>query len=67
MGRENRIRTAIQKFEENNLAKQFLKEEKNKYSQMEKCRRQFEYEELFKNRNFLIEWDINFLYFTILF
>jgi hypothetical protein len=34
---------------------------------MEKCRRQFEYEELFKNRNFLIEWDINFLYFTILF
>jgi hypothetical protein len=55
MGRENRIRTAIQKFEENNLAKQFLKEEKNKYSQMEKCRRQFEYEELFKNRNFLIE------------
>ena len=55
MGRENRIRTAIQKFEESNLAKHFLKEEKNKYSQMEKCKRQFEYEELFKNRNFLIE------------
>ena len=55
MGRENRIRTAIQKFEESNLAKQFLKEEKNKYSQMEKCKRQYEYEELFKNRNFLIE------------
>jgi len=55
MGRENRIRTAIQKFEESNYAKQFLKEEKNKYSQMEKCKRQYEYEELFKNRNFLIE------------
>jgi hypothetical protein len=55
MGRENRIRTAIQKFEENNIAKQFLKEEKDKYSQMEKCKRQYEYEELFKNRNFLIE------------
>ena len=55
MGRENRIRTAIQKFEESNYAKHFLKEEKNKYSQMEKCKRQFEYEELFKNRNFLIE------------
>ena len=55
MGRENRIRTDIQKFEESNLAKHFLKEEKNKYSQMEKCKRQFEYEELFKNRNFLIE------------
>jgi len=55
MGRENRIRTAIQKFEESNYAKQFLKEEKNKYSQMEKCKRQYKYEELIKNRNILIE------------
>jgi hypothetical protein len=61
MGRENRIRTAIQKFEENNLAKQFLKEEKNKYSQMEKCRRQYEYEELFKNRNSIFSFFVSLL------
>ena len=54
-GRENRIRTALQKFEENNYIKQFLKEEKAKYSQWEKSRRKLDYEELFKKRNFLIE------------
>ena len=55
LGRENRIKTAIQKFEENNYIKQLLKEEKTKFSQLEKCRRQFDYEDLFKKRNFLIE------------
>jgi len=55
IGRENRIKTAIQKFEENNYIKQFLKEEKAKYSQLEKGRRKYNYEELFKNKNFLIE------------
>ena len=36
IGRQNRIKTAIQKFEENNCVKQFLKEEQNKYSQLKK-------------------------------
>ena len=55
IGRENRIKTAIQKYEENNYVKQFLKEEKAKYSQLEKSRRILDYEEIFKKRNFLIE------------
>ena len=54
-GRQNRIRTAIQKVEENNCIKEFLKNEKEKYSQKEKSRRQYDYEELFRKRNFLIE------------
>ena len=36
IGRENRIRTAIQKFEENNYVKQFLKEEKSMLRECEK-------------------------------
>ena len=55
IGRENRIKTAIQKFEENNYIKQLLKDEKNKFSQMNKCRRQYDYEDLFRKKNFLIE------------
>ena len=55
IGRENRIKTAIQKYEENNYVKQFLREEKAKYSQYEKSRKLLDYEELFKKRNFLIE------------
>ncbi len=54
-GREYRIKTAIQKFEENNYIKQFLKEEKDKYSQLEKSKRKYNYEELFKKKNFVIE------------
>ena len=46
IGRENRIKTAIQKYEENNYVKQFLKEEKAKYSQLEKSRRILEIEEI---------------------
>ena len=55
IGRQNRIKTAIQKFEENNCVKQFLKEEQNKYSQLKKSIRLYEFEDLFKRRNFLIE------------
>ena len=55
LGRQNRIKTAIQKCEKNNYLKEFLKDEKEMFSDMEKCSRQINYEELFKNRNFVIE------------
>ena len=55
IGKQNRIRTAIQKFEQNNYMKEFLKDEKEMYSDLKKCNRQVDYEELFKNRNFIIE------------
>ena len=55
IGRQNRIKTAIQKWEKNNYLKEFLKDEKAMVSDVEKCNRQINYEELFKNRNFLIE------------
>ena len=55
IGRENRIRTAIQKYENYNFMKQFLKEEKNIFSDMEKCKRLSKYDEISKNRNFLVE------------
>ena len=55
IGRQNRIKTALQKFEKYNYMKEFLKDEKVMYSDMEKCNRQVNYDELFKNRNFLIE------------
>ena len=55
IGRQNRIKTAIQKFDQNNYMKEFLKDEKEMYSDLKKCIRQVNYEELFKNRNFIIE------------
>ena len=55
LGRENRIKTAILKVEENNFIKQYLENEKEKFSQIEKSKRQYDYEELFRKRNFLIE------------
>ena len=55
LGREKRIKTAIQKFEENNYIKQILKDEKYKRSQLEKSRKQYDYEDLFRKNNFLIE------------
>ena len=55
LGRQNRIKTAITKFEKNNYLKEFLKDEKEMFSDMEKCNRQVNYDELSKNRNFLIE------------
>ena len=53
--RENRVRTAIQKFENNNYLKMFLKEEKDIYSDMEKNKRLAMYDEISKNRNFILE------------
>jgi len=53
--RENRVRTAMQKFENNNYLKMFLKEEKDIYSDMEKNKRMAMYDEISKNRNFILE------------
>ena len=53
--RENRVRTAMQKFENNNYLKMFLKEEKDIYSDMEKNKRLAMYDEISKNRNFILE------------
>jgi hypothetical protein len=55
IGRENRIKTAIQKYEQNNFIKEYLRDEKEMYSNLEKCNKQVNYEEIFKNRNFVIE------------
>ena len=55
ISRQNRIKTAIQKSKENNYVKQLLKDEKDKFSQLRKCKRQYEFEDLVKRRNFLIE------------
>ena len=54
-GREKRIKTAIQKYEQNNFIKEYLRDEKEMYSNFEKCNKQVNYEEIFKNRNFVIE------------
>ena len=53
--RENRIRTAREKYENNNYMKMFLKEEKDIFSDMEKNKRLAMYDEISKNRNFIIE------------
>ena len=53
--KENRIKTAIQKYENNNYLKKFLGEEKNIYSDMEKGKRLAMYEEISRNRNFIFE------------
>ena len=55
MGRLNRIRTAVQRAEHNNIIKEFLQDEKKLYSDIEKANRQFNYDEIFKNKNFIIE------------
>ena len=55
LGRQNRIKTAMQKIEQSNYIKEYLKNEKEMVSSLKKCDRQVNYEELFKNRNFLIE------------
>ena len=55
LGRQNRIKTAIQKYEQSNYIKEYLKNEKEMVSSLRKCDRQINYEELFKNRNFIIE------------
>ena len=55
LGKQNRIRTALQKVENNRFMKIFLKEEKKIYSDMAKSKRISLYEENTKNRNFIIE------------
>ena len=55
IARQNRIKTDRQKVEQNNYIKLFLKDEKEMYSDLKKCNRQVNYEELFKNKNFIIE------------
>ena len=54
LGKQNRIRTALQKVENNKFMKIFLKEEKDIYSDMAKSKRIALYEENTKNRNFII-------------
>ena len=55
IGRENRIRTAKQKYENNQYMQMFLKEKKEIFSDMEKNKRLVIYDENSKNRNFIIE------------
>ena len=55
LGKQNRIRTALQKVENNLFMKLYLKEEKDIYSDMAKSKRIALYEENTKNRNFIIE------------
>ena len=55
LGKQNRIKTALQKVENNLFMKLYLKEEKDTYSDMAKNKRIAVYEENVKNRNFVIE------------
>ena len=55
MGKQNRIRTALQKVENNLFMKMYLKEEKDIYSDMAKSKRIAIYDENTKNKNFIIE------------
>ena len=55
LGRQNRIKTAIQKYEDNRFMKIYLKEEKDIYSNMEKSKRLSIYDERNKNMNFIFE------------
>ena len=53
--KENRIRTALNKYESNSYLKMFLEEEKNIYSDMQKTKKMANYDEITKNRNFIFE------------
>ena len=55
LGRQNRIRTAVQKVEANKYLAQYLKDERDQYSQLEKCNKKYIYEETFKKNNEFIE------------
>ena len=55
LGRQNRIKTAIQKYEDNRFMKIYLQEEKDIYSNMEKSKKRSIYDERSKNMNFIIE------------
>ena len=55
LGKQNRIRTALQKVENNLFMKLYLKEEKDIYSELMKSKRIALYDEHFRNKNFIIE------------
>ncbi len=55
LGKQNRIRTALQKVENNHFMKLYLKEEKDIYSDLMKSKRIALYDEHFRNKNFIIE------------
>lgn len=55
LGKQNRIKTAIQKYEDNRFMKIYLQEEKDIYSNMEKSKKLSIYDERSKNMNFIIE------------
>ena len=55
IGRENRIRTAKQKYENNQYMQMIKKKKKEIFSDMEKNKRLVIYDENSKNRNFIIE------------
>ena len=53
--RENRIRTALQRNEDINYMRKYLRNEKDIYSDMEKSKRLTLYDQSSKDRNFIIE------------
>mgnify|MGYP007070214207 FL=1 len=55
MAKQNRIKIALGKVEDNIFTKIFLKEEKDIYSDMEKNKRMSIYDENMKNRNLIVE------------
>ena len=55
LGKQNRIKTAIQKYEDNRFMKIYLQEEKDIYSNREKRKKLSIYDERSKNMNFIIE------------
>ena len=55
LGRQNRIRTAVQKVEANKYLKEYLKDEKDQYSQLGRYNEKYKYEESFKKNNEFIE------------
>ena len=55
LGKQNRIRTALQKVEDNCFMKLYLKEENDIYSNIAKSKRIALYEENNRNKNFIIE------------
>ena len=54
-GRQKRIQTAIQKYEQNKYIKEMLQDEKAKFSDTKKCMRQTYYGDFSKVKNFIIE------------
>ena len=53
--KHNRIKKVLKKVEDNILIKTFIKNERDIYTDMEKCKRIAIYNEKMKNRNLLVE------------